>query len=345
MYGKPPQPEDEEKQERTKIYYEVKAEQPVRNETRGGYEPHPSGPAPKRDVKNNVMITSAPIVPRFQSILVERFRNKLKMRGGKGMVGMRRQFKIMDDNNSGTLDIHEFRKGIKDFQVGIEGEDVDNLFKAFDLNGNGDIDYDEFVRSVVGPMNQFRVQLVMKAFDKIDYNGDGVLTVEDIKGKYDASRHPEVKSGKKTEDEVLREFLETFEMHHNVMNNNQSDGKVSREEFIEYYTNISASVDNDAYFDLMMTNAWQLDGNGGTNNMAFAGSQRTVTHVSARDCWRQDHHRNLFGTDKATPFEKNNNTHWQTTMKGGHTDEVYKQEGIQGAGSATFGKSPFSYKN
>lgn len=100
----------------------------------------------------------------------------------------------------------------------------------------------------------------MKAFDKIDYNGDGVLTIEDIKGKYCASKHPEVKSGKKTEDEILREFLETFEMHHNVMNGYQSDGKVTKEEFIEYYTNISASVDNDAYFDLMITNAWQLDG-------------------------------------------------------------------------------------
>jgi len=48
-------------------------------------------------------------------MLVERFRNKLKSRGGKGMIGLRRQFKIMDDNNTGTLDIGEFRKGIKDF--------------------------------------------------------------------------------------------------------------------------------------------------------------------------------------------------------------------------------------
>jgi hypothetical protein len=43
-------------------------------------------------------------------------------------------------------------------------------------------------------MNQFRTQLVQKAFQKIDFNGDGVLTVADIKGKYDASRHPDVKS-------------------------------------------------------------------------------------------------------------------------------------------------------
>jgi len=125
-----------------------------------------------------------------------------------------------------------------------------------------------------------------------------VLDISDIKGKYDASKHPEVKSGKKTEDEVLKEFLETFEMHHNVMNNNKSDGRVTMDEFIEYYTNISASIDNDAYFDLMITNAWNLDGKNNTNNLAYAGSQRKVTQVSARDAWRLDFHKNLFGTDK-----------------------------------------------
>ena len=45
---------------------------------------------------------------------------------------------------------------------------------------------------------------------------DGVLRINDIKGVYTAKLHPDVKAGKKTEDEVLGEFLETFEMHHNL---------------------------------------------------------------------------------------------------------------------------------
>lgn len=114
------------------------------------------------------------------------------------MVGLRRQFKIMDDNGSGTLDYNEFKKAIRDFRVEMDPKDIDNLFKAFDLNGNGDIDYDEFVRVVVGPMNQFRTNLCRKAFQKIDFSGDGVLDINDIKGRYDASRHPDVRSGKKT---------------------------------------------------------------------------------------------------------------------------------------------------
>lgn len=86
------------------------------------------------------------------------------MRGGRGMIGLRRQFKIMDDNGSGTLDQYEFRKGIKDFQIGIDEKDIDGLYKAFDIDGTGQIDFDEFIRVVIGPMNQFRTQLVQKAF-------------------------------------------------------------------------------------------------------------------------------------------------------------------------------------
>jgi Ca2+-binding EF-hand superfamily protein len=116
------------------------------------------------------------------------------------------------------------------------------------------------VRGVRGPMNQFRTNIVKQAFKKIDRDGSGVLDLNDIKGVYNASFHPDVKSGKKTEDEILTEFLDTFEQHHALNGAGIRDGSVTIEEFIEYYNNVSASIDNDQYFELMMINAWKLFG-------------------------------------------------------------------------------------
>lgn len=65
-------------------------------------------------------IESKPPVPRFQGILIERFRKALKGRGANGIIGLSRQFKIADDNGSGTLDFMEFKKCCHDFGIEID---------------------------------------------------------------------------------------------------------------------------------------------------------------------------------------------------------------------------------
>ncbi len=49
--------------------------------------------------------------------LVKMFRAKLASRGARGIIGMQRIFKIMDDNGNGSLEIQEFWKAICDFRI------------------------------------------------------------------------------------------------------------------------------------------------------------------------------------------------------------------------------------
>jgi len=52
-------------------------------------------------------------------------------------------------------------------------------------------------------MNANRKAIVAKAFAIMDKDGNGYLDYNDIKGVYNAKFHPDVKSGKKTEQQIL----------------------------------------------------------------------------------------------------------------------------------------------
>jgi len=215
----------------------------------------------------------------------------------------------------------EFTKAINDFGVDIDPQDIKGLFKSMDIDGSGEISFDEFIRVVVGDMNQFRKSLVERAFRTLDINQDGTIDLSEFQNKYNAGMHPDVRSGKRTEGEVITEFMETFEKHHAMMadgKGGRGDGLVTLEEFQEYYNNISCNIENDSYFDLMISNAWNLEGGNNPASLPYAGTAKKVAIVNARDAYRQDHHRNLFGTDGQTPFTGPGakiGNQWQTSMK------------------------------
>lgn len=192
--------------------------------------------------------------------LVKLFRDKIKARGARGIVGIQRLFKIMDDDGSRTLSEQEFSKACRDFKTGISEENIPTLFSAFDSNRDGTLNIDEFLYAIRGELNQQRLALVEKAFKMIDRDGSGSLDLNDIRDSYRADKHPDVIEGKRSEESVLIEFLETFEAHHNLREGTETDGRVSLEEFVEYYKNISVSIDNEDYFALMMNNSWNLRG-------------------------------------------------------------------------------------
>ncbi len=164
--------------------------------------------------------------------ILNKFRDRLKARGGKGMIGLQRQFKIFDDNNSKTLEFTEFLKACKDFKVDLNNNEIEILFNTFDNDGSGCVDYYVFLREVRGEMNGYRKKITLQAFDKLDTDKSGVIDISEIKSIFNCKNHPDVKSGKKTEEEVYGEFLETFEMHHGNMKGRR-DKKVTREEFLE----------------------------------------------------------------------------------------------------------------
>jgi Ca2+-binding EF-hand superfamily protein len=107
-------------------------------------------------------------------------------------------------------------KAMKNYQIDLNEAESRAVYDDFDEDGDGTVSIDEFIREIRGEMNDFRKNLANKAFTLMDKDGDGIIKVSDIKGVYSAKNHPDVKNGKKTEDQILGEFLDTFEMHHGI---------------------------------------------------------------------------------------------------------------------------------
>jgi Ca2+-binding EF-hand superfamily protein len=182
--------------------------------------------------------------------------NMCRTRSSNGLRGLRILFRAMDRNRNNSLEPMEFKYAMRDFGVDLSEVEISQILKYFDTNKDGKLSFDEFLRAIRGELNERRAQMVMMAYNVLDKDGSGQVTIRDIELAYDTSFHPDFQSGRKTNQEVLRDFMGVWETH-------KKDGIVTVEEFMDYYKDISASIDGDDYFELVIRNAWHIDGGEG----------------------------------------------------------------------------------
>ena len=125
------------------------------------------------------------------------------------------------------------------------------------------------MRSLRGPLSKRRLDMIDLAFQRLDRNGDNQVTLAEIESIYDASQHPDVVAGRRTTREVLTEFMQQWDKI-------RPDSVITKDEFVEYYRDVSASIDTDDYFELMMRNSWHISG--GNGRLANTSCRRVLVH-------------------------------------------------------------------
>ena len=156
----------------------------------------------------------------------------------------------MDETGDFKLDVEDLKWGLRDMGVSLDDEQFKILFGYFDKGGDGVVSLTEFISAVRGEMNEGRVGVVMRAYNVLDADGSGMVTVDDILEKYNIASDPMVAEGVKSAEEAAKEFMSMWET--------TPDGMVTKEEFVEYYNDLSAEIDSDEEFEMILVNAWSL---------------------------------------------------------------------------------------
>jgi hypothetical protein len=112
----------------------------------------------------------------------------------------------------------------------------------------------------------------------MDRSKDGQITIEDLKGVFNVKNHPKYLSGELTEEQLMKQYLDSFDTK------NHGDGIINYDEFVHCeffslfcfgvinyclikflnffsqkdYAAVSSNIDSDPYFDAMMRQSWKL---------------------------------------------------------------------------------------
>ena len=188
-------------------------------------------------------------------------KDTIKQRGSRGILGMRRCFMIYDEGNSRILTFDNFYKYITSFLIPLSRNQADSLFKLYDRQNTGEINYDSLVNEIIGKFGESRRHMVNNAFNKLDVGRKGVLNMNIIRNGFNAKGHPDVINGKRSEQDVLSEFLDNFDYHFNLLNQgrNPDDEEVTNQEFIDFYRYISVGFDDNNAFNKMISGVWGLN--------------------------------------------------------------------------------------
>ncbi len=123
-----------------------------------------------------------------------------------------------------------------ELQVGFNDQEITTLFKLFDIDHRNYLDIEEFLTVLRGLQPSYRRMLIRQAYRLLDPTHVGYIAPSDVIERFDPTQHPDVKHGLKKAQEVFREFLRAFHVGGEI------ECVITRNEFMNYYLNVSASI-------------------------------------------------------------------------------------------------------
>ena len=183
--------------------------------------------------------------------ILSNVREDLLTRGPEHLFSFFKSARLLDPRRTNHCTYDEFRKLLLQHGIKLRLEDFDNLCRIFDPTNDKHVDYLAFFRAIRGPVSESRTRVIRAAYESLEEGASGSIPLTRLATSYCPAADPDVKLGRKGEKAALDAIMEKFK----VLSVN---GRVSREDWEEYYGIVSTYIESDDYATNLISTTWRL---------------------------------------------------------------------------------------
>ena len=206
--------------------------------------------------KNSEKITKKKEMKKFFDELILKFRNRINVNNGLTFYIFAQKLKAYEINNK--INLNDLIQIFKEMRLDFTETDIKNFFYMLDFNETNFINIDDIISKIKGELSEERKLYLLNKFSLIDKSQKGEISINYMKIIYknNAKFHPDVVNGIKSEDVVYNQFRQTLELYLDI--NKILNEMLTKEQFVDYYWGISASIPDDIYFQDILNGIWNL---------------------------------------------------------------------------------------
>ena len=212
---------------------------------------------PKGKENNDINQQETKNINYFKN-LVNILRSKINTNNGITYYSFAHHLKSNEDKSTKTTSLETLISTLELLQININTDDVINFFACLDYEQTGKVLTEEILRIILGEISENRKIAIITKFSEMDKDKTGYLPIKFLKNAFNAKFHPDCFLKQKPENEVFDEFMFTFEVFC-FLKNISPEKNISYRDFVEYYTPISSSIQDDNYFNDILLGSWNID--------------------------------------------------------------------------------------
>ena len=213
------------------------------------------------------------------SSLITKFKNGINTNNGVTFFNFVKKLKLYENN--GIIKVGDLIQIFEEMQLDFNENEIVDFFNALDLNKMNYIFTNDIIDSIKVEISEERRKNILNKFYLIDINGTGRINVSYLKYifKNNCRYHPDISQGIKSEETISNQFCQSLDIFLSI--NNIINDTITKDQFINYFSVISASIPNDIYFNNIINSIFNLPGiyNGNINNNRYSTNNRISNYI------------------------------------------------------------------